>query len=350
MSTFSVNNNMRNNFKNSKRFKLLGYKTEGFQSGFTLLELMISLAVGLVIFAGVLSVFVGMKTTVKETSSSGELQENARFAISVLTDDLLQQNFWGDYTGLLDSSSLDAIPDAPSIDCVGAGTNNSTYPVQIEAASNFRTLWGETSSSAGDTGITCISDATPDSDVIQLKRVISNAVVPVANFSYFVASVERGAIYNDLSAIPIINNSRTWQYQHHVYYVRAGIPVLMKWRLTSQMINEPIVDGIERIYFMYGISNVINPTAVGFGVVNAYVSAENMTPALWNNTNTSIRAVKIYVLARSLLPDNQYNNENTYTLGDQAPYKPADNFRRLLLSSTVTLNNADIDIWTERAR
>jgi type IV pilus assembly protein PilW len=119
----------------------------------------------------------------------------------------------------------------------------------------------------------------------------------------------------------------------------------MKWRLTSQMINEPMVDGIERIYFMYGISTVTNPELPGFGVINAYVSADNMTQALWDNTNSRILAIKVYVLARSILPDNNYENENTYTLGDQAPYTPEDNFRRLLLSSTVTLYNSEIDTW-----
>jgi len=339
---------MRDNLKNSMRAQSVRYNVKGPQQGFTLLELMISLAVGLVIFAGVLSVFVGMKTTAKETSNYGELQENARFAISVLTDDLLQQNFWGDYTGPLNFSSLDAVPVATGVECAGGGTNNGTYP---SAVGHFRTLWGETSTALGVTSMNCINDAAADSDIIQLKRVNSNPIVgaPANNFSYFVANADNGAVYTlplvDPAVIPIIKNSRTWQYQHHIYYVRAGIPVLMQWRLTTQMSNQPLVDGIERIYFMYGISTVTDPTLPGFGVVNAYVSAGNMTPALWNNTNSSILAVKIYVLARSILPDNSYENENTYTLGDQAPYKPADNFRRLLLSSTVTLYNSEIDTW-----
>jgi len=67
------------------------------QHGFTLVEIFISLAVGLALFAGVISVFVGMKTTSQETTTYGELQENGRFALSVLSDDLLKQNFWGDF-------------------------------------------------------------------------------------------------------------------------------------------------------------------------------------------------------------------------------------------------------------
>lgn len=335
---------MKNDFKNSKRAKLVRYKMKGRQQGFTLLELMISLAVGLVIFAGVLSVFVGMQTTAKETSNYGELQENARFAISVLTDDLLQQNFWGDYAGSLNFSSLEAVPAAAGVECTGGGANNGTYPI---AVGHFRTLWGETSSATGVTNMNCINDAAPNSDVIQLKRVISNPLIaaPANNSSYFVANADNGAVFKVPGVAPIIKNSRTWQYQHHIYYVRSGIPVLMQWRLTTQMINQPIVDGIERIYFMYGVSTVTDPTLPGFGVVNAYVSAANMTPGLWNNNNSSILAVKVYVLARSVLPDNKYDNENTYTLGDQAPYTPADNFRRLLLSATVTLYNSEIDSW-----
>ena len=72
----------------------------------TLIEIFISLAIGLALFAGILSVFVGMKTTTQETATYGELQENGRFALSVLSDDLLRQNFWGDYTGTLDNSML----------------------------------------------------------------------------------------------------------------------------------------------------------------------------------------------------------------------------------------------------
>ena len=338
---------MRNDIKSRNLSMLVGYKIKSYQQGFNLLELMISLALGLVLFAGILNVFVGMQATVKQTSSYGELQENARFAISVLTNELLQQNFFGDYTGSLNLSNLDQVPNIAGVECSGWGANNGTYPI---ANGTFRTLWGETSSAAGGTLMSCIDNAASDSDVIQLKRVISNPLAATpANFSYFVANVDEGAIYQvpvvAPAVTPIIMNSRTWQYQHHIYYVSSGMPVLMMWRLTTQMINEPIVDGIERIYFMYGISTVTNPTLPGYGVVNAYVSADNMTTTLWNNTNSRILAVKVYVLARSILPDNNYKNENTYTLGDQAPYKPADNYRRLLLSSTVTLYNSGTDIW-----
>lgn len=346
---------MRKNIKKLRPNIRIGVSDIEQQQGFTLLELMISLVVGLVLFAGVLSIFVGMKTTVKETSNYGELQENARFALSVLTDDLVQQSFWGDYTGTINTSNLIAVPNAAGTECIGGGANNGTYP---NANGHFRTIWGETSSATGVVQMSCISDAAPLSDVLQLKRVRSTPVTvsnpltatQIANlsgFSYFVANTDEGAIYKVplAGAAPVIKNSQTWEYQHHIYYVQANDPVLMKWRLTTQMINEPIVDGIEKIYFMYGVSSVIDPSLPGYGVVNAYVSAANMTPALWDKTLTNILAVKIYVLARSLQPDNKYTNTNTYQLGD-FNYDPVDdNYRRLLLSSTVTLFNSEMDVW-----
>ncbi|WP_274620351.1 PilW family protein [Colwellia maritima] len=70
-----------------------------------------------------------------------------------------------------------------------------------------------------------------------------------------------------------------------------------------------------------------------------------MNDALWDNAGGSrIIAVKVYVLARNILPDNDYTNNNTYQLGD-LPMTFNDNYRRLLFSSTVTLYNARVDIW-----
>jgi type IV pilus assembly protein PilW len=318
------------------------------QQGFTILETMIALSIGLVIFAGVLSVFVGMKTTTTETSNYGELQENGRFAISLLSEDLLKQNFFGDFTGTFGSSSLIAIPGAAGNDCVGGGVNNATFPL---ATGQFRTLWGQTITAANPIG--CFNDARISadadfrSDLIQIKRVIGNPVVaPLVGFHYLTTNISTGALFAGGAVIPTVDNSRIWQYQHHVYYVREEVqgnnivPVLMQGRLVGGNMNfAPIIDGIETIRFMYGVD--LN----GDGAVNAFISANNMNAGLWNNAGGSqILAVKIFVLARSTLPDNNYLNEATYQLGDLA-VTVNDNFRRLLFTSTVTLYNASTDQW-----
>ena len=329
------------------------------ETGFTLLELMITLSIGLVLFAGVLSVFVGMRTTTAETSTFGELQENGRFAISVLTDDLLKQDFWGDYSGRLNRSNLTMVANPPALnDCNGGGVNNATFPT---ANGNFRTLWGQTLTEASPNPLNCFSTPTgtrtkDGSDVIQLKRVIGNPVPTISLLNplpvvtndnyYFMANTDKGGIYAGGNAWPILDDFRTWIYQHHVYYVREEkigseyVPVLMQGRLANLNMNfTPVVDGIEMIRFMYGVDTNAD------GVINVYISANGMSNALWDNAGGArVLAVKVYVLARSILPDRKYNNTKTYQLGDLVFTPPAnDNYRRLLFSSTITLYNARVN-------
>ena len=315
------------------------------QLGYTLIEIFISLAIGLALFAGILSVFVGMKTTTQETATYGELQENGRFALSVLSDDLLRQNFWGDYTGTLDNSMLNSVPGAPGNECLGEGLNNGTFP---NAIGHFRTIWGQEVTSSAIMG--CINDAKVGSDIIQLKRAISNPLALSSNDNYYIVSNLNEAEIFTGGAIPSVANSQLWEYQHHIYYVRDEaqgtniVPVLMQGRLTTNMTFDPIIDGIERIRFMYGIDTDI-PGNSGYGIVDTFISADNMTLAQWDNGNNNrILAVRIYVLARSILPDIKYTNTNTYNLGD-VPVTFNDNYRRLLFNSTITLYNAGVDSW-----
>lgn len=324
------------------------------QGGFSLLEVFIALAIGLVIFAGVLSIFVGLRTTTSETSSYGELQENGRFAISVLSDDLLRQDFWGDYTGSIDLASINPVPGAPVGECIGGGINNGTFPL---AVGNFRTLWGETVTSATILS-GCRDDGKVGSDILQLKRAVSTPLVDGAgdpitvaaagNF-YLVSNTNNGTIFAS-GAVPDVENAQVWEYQHHIYYVREEtqgsntVPVLMQAQLSNTLSFAPIIDGIEMIRFEYGIDTETDPTVPGYGIVNAYIPAGSMTDALWNNAASRIIAVKIYVLARGVREDKKYTNTNTYQLAG-FDYTVNDNYRRLLFSSTVTLYNANIDTW-----
>lgn len=345
---------MKNSMHSSKIYKLTKLNLKN-QNGFSLLEVFVALAIGLVIFAGVLSVFVGMRTTTSETSSYGELQENGRFAISVLSDDLSRQDFWGDYTGLVDLASINPVPVAPAGECVGGGVNNGTFPL---AAGHFRTLWGQTVTNATILS-GCRSDAKVGSDILQLKRVVSTPLglvvgdTATAGNYYFMSNMDSGTFFAS-GTVPDIKNAQVWEYQHHIYYVRDEVqgsntvPVLMQGQLSSTLSFAPIIDGIEMIRFEYGIDTETDPAVAGYGIVDAYVPANDpvngMTDALWNNASSRIISVKIYVLARGIREDKKYKNKNTYNLAGFS-YKVNDNYRRLLFTSTVTLYNASIDTW-----
>ncbi len=274
--------------RNSTSFAKLSHLKH--QLGFSLIEIFIALAIGLVLFAGVMSVFVGMRTTTEETSSYGEMQENGRFAISLFTDDLLRAGFFGDMA------------------------ENFSFSALVTAPADF-----------------------------------------AANRYYLMTNQNAGAIFAGNGAIPNINQGRSWEYQHHIYYVRNDnqgsnkVPVLVQGQLRNGTLPpidfSPIIDGIEMIRFMYGVDTDDD------GVVNAFIAADNMTEAYWDNeSNVKILAVKIYVLVRDILPDNNYENKSTYTLGDLAVNfidgsGNGDHYRRLLFTSTVAMPNARTDKW-----
>jgi type IV pilus assembly protein PilW len=326
------------------------------QQGFSLLEIILSLSVGLMLFAGILSVFIGMRTTTQVTNSLGTLQENGRFALSVMTEDLMRQSFWGDLASPLNASNsiANGLPVMPAAtDCNGGGLNNSSFP---QAGGHFRTLWGVTA--ASNNPINCIDDARVGSDVLQIKRVLANPLPPLIdgtpdnpndNSYWLNSNIISGIIFPGNIATPYVNNSQLWQYQHHVYYVRdetqgnITIPVLMQATLSngglSLMNFEPLIEGIEVIRFMYGVDTDSDR------VVNAYISASQMTEDYWNNTNATILAVKIYILARDILPDKNYQNTKSYLMGDLEVVSD-DNYRRLLLRSTVTLHNSGVETWS----
>lgn len=338
------------------------------QKGFSLVEVFVALAVGLALLSGVLSVFVGMRTTTSETSSYGEMQENGRFAISVITDDLMRQDFWGNLAAPMDFSvlrSAPAMPAVPSPECVGGGVNNGSFPT---AVGKFRTLWGVTATSADNMG--CIDDAKLSSDILQIKRAISAPLtlanplpdpVPAMGNSdryYLIADSNSGNIFVGNTVPANIRNPQVWEYQHHIYYVREEsqgsnvVPVLRQGRLDADngMDFDVLIEGIEMIRFMYGVDTDVDVDTVdyfngeGDGIVDAYISADNMTDVLWDNKDARILAVKVFVLVRDILPDANYENKKTYIVGD-TPITFDDNYRRLLFSSTVTLHNSRVDTW-----
>lgn len=335
------------------------------QQGFSIVEILISLAVGVLLLAGVLAVFVGLRTTTSETASYGEMQENGRFALHIFTEDLLRQGFWGDLSLELDNAVLQ--PPVPvGGNCNGGGVNNGNFPL---AVGTFRTLWGATVNTPNMMG--CITDAVVNSDIIQIKRVIAaplTAADIVNNRYYIASSYSKAQIFaGSAAAIPVIENSRLWEYQHHIYYIRnesqgdVTVPVLMQGRLTNgsaPIIDfQPLIEGIEMIRFWYGIdtdldadsNDYLDGSSNGDGIIDAFIPARNMTQALWDNDGSRIIAVKMYILVRDTLPDADYTNNNIYQLGGNAAADRfeanGDNFRRLLFTSTVMLKNAKRKVW-----
>lgn len=68
---------------------------KGYQSGITLIEILISLLIGVFLLGGILEVFISSKQTYKIQENLSRLQENGRFALEFLTKDIQPAGFMG---------------------------------------------------------------------------------------------------------------------------------------------------------------------------------------------------------------------------------------------------------------
>ncbi|MDH3469587.1 MAG: prepilin-type N-terminal cleavage/methylation domain-containing protein, partial [Gammaproteobacteria bacterium] len=65
------------------------------QRGLTLIELMIAMALGLLVISVVLGVFINTNRNFRQDEMIGRMQENARYAMRVLAQDVSMIGFWG---------------------------------------------------------------------------------------------------------------------------------------------------------------------------------------------------------------------------------------------------------------
>ena len=65
------------------------------QKGLTLVEILIAMVIGLFLLAGIIQVYIGNRVTFAFTSALAEAQENGRFALDTMSQDLRLASVWG---------------------------------------------------------------------------------------------------------------------------------------------------------------------------------------------------------------------------------------------------------------
>ena len=303
--------------------------------GFTLVEWLIAMVIGVFLLGGVMSIFVASRATTNESFDQSELLENGRIAMRLITQDLRWAGFWGDFTGgaLIAGDELTLSADATvTNDCLDE-RNEGSLPSNLFPV---RPLWVTHISAAGTmSGFACISSSTrvAGSDVISIKRLIGNPVTGGldANRFYMATNTQQAHLFRGNETAPseaAMPMRQIWEYQHHVYYLspngRGGFE-LRKRILTadggSWLISGALVD----------TSNVPDGRVDKFSAIDAVTSQE------WGEGR--VIAVRVFLLVRSLQASSRYTNNNVYQLGDIRVAGNGDGFRRLLLESTVVLRN-----------
>ena len=103
------------------------------QQGLSLIELMIAMTLGLLVLAGLTTVFVTASESQRELQRSAQQIESGRYAMDTLTNDINTAGFYGRYSAYSDPS---AIPDPCITGNEAALTTSLRTPVQAIIAAD----------------------------------------------------------------------------------------------------------------------------------------------------------------------------------------------------------------------
>lgn len=300
--------------------------------GYSLVELMVALTIGLIILGAVTSLFVVSKSSYNTLQGLDALQENGRYAVRALTDDVRLAG----YAGLVyDPASIS--PKVYSTTVTNQCAANWVDIGQSIFGINANTATHNANPYSG----TCIpaTKYKAGTDILILRHANPQVTTtPAANTIYMLTQLDRADFFTGTGVPAGTSPSSIHEVNIHVYYIRPyatvagdGIPTLVRSTLIPgpTMVEQPLVEGIENMQVSYGIDT----TTPGDNVVDQYVTAANVTN--W----AQVVSVRIEFLVRTPSSEGTYTNNNSYTLGDITIPAANDRFRRGLFSTTIMLRN-----------
>jgi prepilin-type N-terminal cleavage/methylation domain-containing protein len=336
-------------------------KTKRHQAGLSLVELMVAIAVGLILLAGLIQLLVSNKQAYRLQEGILDMQENARYSLQTLSYDLRMAGHWG-------GVAADDIRFAASTsDCKG-----KLIGADLAGLSGFE--GGSTPPTP--TGCIAAADYVANSDVLVVRYASVDSRVAKADLDnadnkddLFVGSVAGmgGALYtgtklkSDVTQdmVDIVGEPIYYNYPFYLaaYFIRpcsvkAGsacaatddngspIPTLTRLILRGTSVTqEAVAQGVEQMQIEYGIG-------MG-GDVDEYKDADAMTSSDWNK----VSAVRIALVTRSGNSDFSYtdpnnSSSNVYDLpGDDSDddyFATGDavHYRRKVITQVIQVRNS----------
>lgn len=297
----------------------------GFQRGFSLVEIMVAMVLGIVILLAVSEVFISNSRTRGEIEKTGRQIENGIYALGLMEDELANAGFWGEAGAQPVSATLPPLCPTTETDLIDA----MGYPVQGELS-----------------GTSCANSKT-GSDFIAVRRastcaagVSGCAALLAGSFHLQVAACQSespGAVLLKSNSAQLTYRQRNcttaapiYRFLSRVYYVNAS-DELVRTQLDGSVYSAAtaLVDGIEIMRFEYGIDTD------GDSEVDVFTATP--TTAQWSD----VVAVKVSLIARNLEATAGYDDTRTYTIAGASYTVPTAvrSFKRQLYSTTVHLRN-----------
>ncbi|WP_455207913.1 PilW family protein [Kaarinaea lacus] len=304
-------------------------KTQSFyQKGLTITELMIAMAAGLIVSAAVAGLFLQSQSSYNQNDEIGYLQENGRYALRVLAEDLSMVDY---FAGIQIPTVITATDADLGLTSNGCGTvagwnyNLTTTVSYINQAAT---------SSAVSGVYPCISNIDSNTDVLMIKRVkgqpFTTASALEANAPYLRSNKTSASLFKkDGSTTDPATGFSDWQYLVHIYYIEDK-----KLRRKTLSAGSPpsfstdiLAEGVEQFHVVYGIDST------GDGFADYFDSSP--TDAEISNAVLA----RLFVLVRGSKQMAGYTNDKVFQLGDLTVAAANDGFYRRVFNTSVVLKN-----------
>ena len=298
------------------------------QAGVSMVELLVAMLLGVFLLFALVEILINGKSSFGSANHMSRLQENGRIATNLLVTDLKRAGYMG---GNSDPAGI-------------IGTADQVAAVASTCANND-TSWGRMVTRPVDglddtnTGYACIPDATYlRGDVVTIRYAAPWVTTGAkdTNRLYLRSSLFEGRIFegkddahgdNDIADLPQSDR----ELLAYSYFVgNSGrncgddaVPSLFRVRLNNS--GQPTVDEL-----LPGVENL----QVQYSDGSQYFDADNVPD--WDN----IMTVRVWLLIRAECAETGFEDDRTYTMGDQVYDPPAnDAFRRQVYSNVVLVRN-----------
>jgi type IV pilus assembly protein PilW len=348
------------------------------QAGMSLIELMIAVAIGLALLAGLSSLYVSTSKARSEFNKTSEQVENGRFALQSITRDIEMAGFYGRSSLPVTTASYalsDPCANAPA--SMGFSTSPTlTVPLPVYGPALATTVPA------------CLATTLPNmktggAEVLTVSYVSGSVTATADGTNYYLQ--RSGCETDSVSMVysksasaftlhtkaPIAGNACSTtgttaelrQYVERSYYVATcdvctgtgadTTPTLKMAEFVNGGIQvSSLVTGIEDVHYSYGVDvdnngspdcYVDNPSDTS-AVPPACAAAVAAATYPWTTSVTAnwanVTAVRVNLLSRNLDNSASWTDTRTYDLGRAAP-TPAfgDHYKRHVYSTVARIWN-----------
>jgi len=316
--------------------------------GFTLIELMIAIVLGMLVMSAGYMVFQGSNRATREQSQDNRMQDNARVAMDVLARNFRRAGFLVNFTSYpvgqavdtmttkITTSNSAAAPDEVTIlgGTLSTGGTISTSRTLLRSADRgsstlvLTDVSGITVGSVIGVGLTYSGVVTVVNAGSRTVTLNTTNPTGATNMSYPGVFLQDGVTPSNQTPEPVRLLTRTRYFIDSA--TNPAHPVLQQ---TTQGTTEPIAEDIEDLQIAYGVDRNNN----------RIIEAGEWTFTPTANEIDKIRLVRVTLVARTANPDPLLRNvAQTIPFIEDRPQRIVnDGYRRYILTRIIKTKNLD---------